>query len=157
MRSAASGWPPACTGCGCHPGPHADTWRVSPLPAEQQLDTPQKERLGAALAEMDQQLRKLADTPWLCQPMEPSDEEVCGHFRLDAPGSPFRACVQCTPRSFAGGWRGGASVLQPLIWLLKTCLFRRLRVWGGVGAGIENDLTTGTCRSWKQSCGLTRK
>uniref|UniRef100_A0A452UFB7 Diacylglycerol kinase n=1 Tax=Ursus maritimus TaxID=29073 RepID=A0A452UFB7_URSMA len=37
---------------------------------EQQLDPPQKERLGAALTEMDQQLRKLADTPWLCQPME---------------------------------------------------------------------------------------
>lgn len=75
---------------------------MSPLPAEQQLDTPQKERLGAALAEMDQQLRKLADTPWLCQPMEPSDEEVCGHFCLDTPGSPFRACIQWTPRSFAG-------------------------------------------------------
>ncbi|XP_036175846.1 diacylglycerol kinase delta isoform X4 [Myotis myotis] len=40
-----------------------------------QLDPPQKERLGAALAEMDRQLRKLVDTPWLCQPMEPSDEE----------------------------------------------------------------------------------
>lgn len=107
MRSAASGRPPACTGCGCHAGPHADTWRVSPLPAEQQLDTPQKERLGAALAEMDQQLRKLADTPWLCQPMEPSDEEVCGYFRLDAPGSPFRACIQCIPRSFVGVGSGG--------------------------------------------------
>ncbi|XP_024608516.1 diacylglycerol kinase delta isoform X1 [Neophocaena asiaeorientalis asiaeorientalis] len=40
-----------------------------------QLDPPQKERLTAALVEMDQQLRKLADTPWLCQPMEPGDEE----------------------------------------------------------------------------------
>ncbi|XP_070278532.1 diacylglycerol kinase delta isoform X1 [Myotis yumanensis] len=40
-----------------------------------QLDPPQKERLGAALAEMDRQLRKLVDTPWLCQPLEPSDEE----------------------------------------------------------------------------------
>lgn len=40
-----------------------------------QLDPPQKERLGAALAEMDRQLLKLADTPWLCQPTEPSDEE----------------------------------------------------------------------------------
>uniref|UniRef100_A0A480K3E5 Diacylglycerol kinase n=1 Tax=Sus scrofa TaxID=9823 RepID=A0A480K3E5_PIG len=40
-----------------------------------QLDPPQKERLTAALAEMDQQLRKLADTPWLCQPVEPGDEE----------------------------------------------------------------------------------
>ncbi|KAK1336759.1 hypothetical protein QTO34_002794 [Cnephaeus nilssonii] len=42
---------------------------------EQQLDPPQKERLGAALAEMDRQLRKLVDTPWLCQPLDPSDEE----------------------------------------------------------------------------------
>ncbi|XP_059249730.1 diacylglycerol kinase delta isoform X4 [Mustela nigripes] len=40
-----------------------------------QLDPPQKERLGAALTEMDQQLRKLADTPWLCQSVEPGDEE----------------------------------------------------------------------------------
>jgi diacylglycerol kinase (ATP) len=45
---------------------------------EQQLDPPQKERLGAALAEMDRQLGKLADTPWLCQPTEPGEEEVCG-------------------------------------------------------------------------------
>nr|XP_051690125.1 diacylglycerol kinase delta isoform X2 [Oryctolagus cuniculus] len=41
-----------------------------------QLDPPQKERLGAALAEVDRQLRKLADAPWLCQPLEPSDEET---------------------------------------------------------------------------------
>ncbi|XP_036020405.1 diacylglycerol kinase delta isoform X3 [Mus musculus] len=40
-----------------------------------QLDPPQKERLGAALIEMDQQLRKLTDTPWLCQPLEPGEEE----------------------------------------------------------------------------------
>ncbi|KAH0509395.1 Diacylglycerol kinase delta [Microtus ochrogaster] len=40
-----------------------------------QLDPPQKERLGAALVEIDQQLRKLTDTPWLCQPMEPGEEE----------------------------------------------------------------------------------
>ncbi|OBS56961.1 hypothetical protein A6R68_11914, partial [Neotoma lepida] len=40
-----------------------------------QLDPPQKERLGAALVEMDQQLRKLTDTPWLCQPMELGEEE----------------------------------------------------------------------------------
>lgn len=46
------------------------------LPLEQQLDPPQKERLGAALVEIDQQLRKLTDTPWLCQPMEPDEEEV---------------------------------------------------------------------------------
>lgn len=63
-------WPRASmlvTSCGSLPS----------LP-EQQLDPPQKERLGAALAEMDQQLRKLADTPWLCQPVEPGDEEVRG-------------------------------------------------------------------------------
>ncbi|EHB13973.1 Diacylglycerol kinase delta [Heterocephalus glaber] len=30
---------------------------------------------GAALAEMDRQLGKLADAPWLCQPVEPGDEE----------------------------------------------------------------------------------
>ncbi|XP_057359383.1 diacylglycerol kinase delta isoform X2 [Manis pentadactyla] len=40
-----------------------------------QLDPPQKERLGAALTEMDQQLRKLADTPWLGPPLEPGDDE----------------------------------------------------------------------------------
>ncbi|KAB0396542.1 hypothetical protein E2I00_006750, partial [Balaenoptera physalus] len=43
--------------------------------ALQQLDPPQKERLTAALVEMGQQLRKLADTPWLCQPVEPGEEE----------------------------------------------------------------------------------
>lgn len=48
---------------------------VSPL-HKQQLDPPQKERLGAALTEMDQQLRKLMDTPWLCQSQEPGDDEV---------------------------------------------------------------------------------
>ncbi|XP_069870226.1 diacylglycerol kinase delta isoform X4 [Dipodomys merriami] len=40
-----------------------------------QLDPPQKERLAAALAEMDRQLRKLADTPGLGQPTEPGYEE----------------------------------------------------------------------------------
>ncbi|XP_055977844.1 diacylglycerol kinase delta [Sorex fumeus] len=40
-----------------------------------QLDPPQKERLGAALSEIDQQLRRLADTPWLCPSPEPGDEE----------------------------------------------------------------------------------
>lgn len=42
----------------------------------QQLDPPQKEQLQAALADMDLQLRKLADIPWLWQLMEPGDEEV---------------------------------------------------------------------------------
>uniref|UniRef100_A0A8B9T967 Diacylglycerol kinase n=1 Tax=Anas platyrhynchos TaxID=8839 RepID=A0A8B9T967_ANAPL len=36
---------------------------------------PQKEQLQAALADMDLQLRKLADIPWLWQLMEPCDEE----------------------------------------------------------------------------------
>uniref|UniRef100_A0A1D5QGK6 Diacylglycerol kinase n=1 Tax=Macaca mulatta TaxID=9544 RepID=A0A1D5QGK6_MACMU len=40
-----------------------------------QLDPPQKEQLGSALTEMDRQLRRLADTPWLCQSAEPGDEE----------------------------------------------------------------------------------
>ncbi|XP_014440737.1 diacylglycerol kinase delta [Tupaia chinensis] len=40
-----------------------------------QLDPPQKERLSTALSEMDRQLKKLADTPWLCQSVEPGDEE----------------------------------------------------------------------------------
>lgn len=42
----------------------------------QQLDPPQKEQLQAALADMDLQLRKLADIPWLWQLMEPCDDEV---------------------------------------------------------------------------------
>uniref|UniRef100_A0A8C3HYH6 Diacylglycerol kinase n=1 Tax=Chrysemys picta bellii TaxID=8478 RepID=A0A8C3HYH6_CHRPI len=41
-----------------------------------QLDPPQKEQLLAALTDMDLQLRKLADIPWLWQLMEPSDDEV---------------------------------------------------------------------------------
>uniref|UniRef100_A0A8C0J0T4 Diacylglycerol kinase n=1 Tax=Chelonoidis abingdonii TaxID=106734 RepID=A0A8C0J0T4_CHEAB len=40
-----------------------------------QLDPPQKEQLLAALTDMDIQLRKLADIPWLWQLMEPSDDE----------------------------------------------------------------------------------
>lgn len=57
---------------------------VSPL-HEQQLDPPQKERLGAALTEMDQQLRKLMDTPWLCQSQEPGDDEVCSQGLATTP------------------------------------------------------------------------
>ena len=71
---------PSTLGLSCGPSSLLPiTSRVSPPSLrEQQLDPPQKDRLGAALSEMDQQLRKLADTPWLCQLMEPSDEEVCG-------------------------------------------------------------------------------
>lgn len=42
----------------------------------QQLDPPQKEQLQAALADMDLQLRKLADIPWLWQLVEPCDKKV---------------------------------------------------------------------------------
>ncbi|XP_056675961.1 diacylglycerol kinase delta isoform X2 [Monodelphis domestica] len=40
-----------------------------------QLEPAHKEQLGAALADTDLQLRKLADIPWLWQLMEPSDDE----------------------------------------------------------------------------------
>ncbi|XP_074120399.1 diacylglycerol kinase delta isoform X2 [Sminthopsis crassicaudata] len=40
-----------------------------------QLEPPHKEQLAAALADMDLQLRRLADIPWLWQLMEPSDDE----------------------------------------------------------------------------------
>lgn len=42
----------------------------------QQLDPPQKDELTGALANVDLQLRKLAEIPWLCQLIEPSDDEV---------------------------------------------------------------------------------
>lgn len=50
------------------------------------MDPPQKERLGAALTEMDQQLQKLADTPWLGPPLEPGDDEV-GRSRPPSSGA----------------------------------------------------------------------
>ncbi|XP_066565805.1 diacylglycerol kinase delta isoform X2 [Amia ocellicauda] len=40
------------------------------------LDPPQKEQLTSALGSVGQQLRKLADIPWLCQIIEPSDDEA---------------------------------------------------------------------------------
>lgn len=69
------------------------------LPLEQQLDPPQKERLGAALVEMDRQLKKLTDTPWLCQPMEPGEEEVCGSctWLQGLVAHAISPCVQCSP------------------------------------------------------------
>uniref|UniRef100_A0A8C4VAN0 Diacylglycerol kinase n=1 Tax=Falco tinnunculus TaxID=100819 RepID=A0A8C4VAN0_FALTI len=54
----------------------------------QQLDPPQKEQLQAALADMDLQLRKLADIPWLWQLME-----WCPHLSL----SSGILGTQCTP------------------------------------------------------------
>uniref|UniRef100_A0A8C0LJC0 Diacylglycerol kinase n=1 Tax=Canis lupus dingo TaxID=286419 RepID=A0A8C0LJC0_CANLU len=88
---------------------------------EQQLDPPQKERLGAALTEMDQQLRKLADTPWLCQPMEPGDEEVCGSqgFSLGIPAcsaSSFSTVITVICVALRLRWH---LILQPLWWLLQ--------------------------------------
>uniref|UniRef100_A0A8B9MSG2 Diacylglycerol kinase n=1 Tax=Accipiter nisus TaxID=211598 RepID=A0A8B9MSG2_9AVES len=51
---------------------HHMTYNSALLPfLIQQLDPPQKEQLQAALADMDLQLRKLADIPWLWQLMEP--------------------------------------------------------------------------------------
>ena len=42
----------------------------------QQLDPPQQEQLNAALSSVAQQLRRLADVPWLCSIIDPSDHEV---------------------------------------------------------------------------------
>lgn len=105
--------------CLCGPcGPALLVTAVSPpsisLSLEQQLDPPQKERLTAALAEMDQQLRKLADTPWLCQPMEPGDEEVCGS-RASA-WHPGRGAVPSVSESLCGFGVKMVLLLRPLIW-----------------------------------------
>uniref|UniRef100_A0A8C8CX60 Diacylglycerol kinase n=1 Tax=Oncorhynchus tshawytscha TaxID=74940 RepID=A0A8C8CX60_ONCTS len=43
-----------------------------------QLDPPQKEQLTGALGTVAQQLRRLPDIPWLCQLIEPGDDE--GHL-----------------------------------------------------------------------------
>uniref|UniRef100_A0A3B4TMK2 Diacylglycerol kinase n=1 Tax=Seriola dumerili TaxID=41447 RepID=A0A3B4TMK2_SERDU len=40
-----------------------------------QLDPPQQEQLNAALNSVAQQLRRLADVPWLCPVIDPSDHE----------------------------------------------------------------------------------
>ncbi|XP_035477737.2 diacylglycerol kinase delta isoform X1 [Scophthalmus maximus] len=39
------------------------------------LDPPQQEQLNAALTSVSQQLRRLADVPWLCPVVDPSDHE----------------------------------------------------------------------------------
>uniref|UniRef100_A0A4W5QHT8 Diacylglycerol kinase n=1 Tax=Hucho hucho TaxID=62062 RepID=A0A4W5QHT8_9TELE len=44
--------------------------------SSQQLDPPQKEQLTEALGTVAQQLRRLPDIPWLCQLIEPGDDEV---------------------------------------------------------------------------------
>ena len=109
--------------CLCGPcGPTLLVTAVSPpsvpLSLEQQLDPPQKERLTAALTEMDQQLRKLADTPWLCQPMEPGDEEVCGSWASAwHPWTWGALCPFCARVPVRLGVKM-VLVLQPLIWPL---------------------------------------
>uniref|UniRef100_A0A7N4PYW1 Diacylglycerol kinase n=1 Tax=Sarcophilus harrisii TaxID=9305 RepID=A0A7N4PYW1_SARHA len=60
-----------------------------------QLEPPHKEQLGAALADMDLQLRRLADIPWLWQLMEPSDDEV----RPPPPHGPESTGHPVTPSS----------------------------------------------------------
>ncbi|XP_034404365.1 diacylglycerol kinase delta-like isoform X3 [Cyclopterus lumpus] len=40
-----------------------------------QLDPPQQDQLNAALSSVAQQLRRLADVPWLCPVLDPSDHE----------------------------------------------------------------------------------
>lgn len=42
----------------------------------QQLDPPQQEQLNVALNSVAQHLRRLADVPWLCPAIDPSDHEV---------------------------------------------------------------------------------
>lgn len=88
-------------GLSCHPAPRSCDQYPSFFPWEQQLDPPQKERLGAALAEMDQQLRRLAGAPWLCQPTEPSDEEVRGSWA--SARAWVKTCGPCGPQwGFSG-------------------------------------------------------
>lgn len=108
---------------------------------EQQLDPPQKERLTAALAEMDQQLRKLADTPWLCQPVEPGDEEVRGH----------RACA-CAPGQWLSLQSLNSSALCSFgievapVWLPPLLCQNALqlvgRSWGWIERMTRDDLGT---------------
>lgn len=42
----------------------------------QQLDPPHQDQLNSALNSVAQQLRRLADVPWLCSIIDPSDQEV---------------------------------------------------------------------------------
>nr|XP_006638027.1 PREDICTED: diacylglycerol kinase delta [Lepisosteus oculatus] len=55
-----------------------------------QLDPPQKEQLTSALSSVDQQLRKLADISWLCQVIEPSDDEAHMEFAKRSRSAKFR-------------------------------------------------------------------
>ncbi|XP_069053612.1 diacylglycerol kinase delta isoform X2 [Lepisosteus oculatus] len=55
-----------------------------------QLDPPQKEQLTSALSSVDQQLRKLADISWLCQVIEPLDDEAHMEFAKRSRSAKFR-------------------------------------------------------------------
>uniref|UniRef100_A0A8C7D479 SAM domain-containing protein n=1 Tax=Oncorhynchus kisutch TaxID=8019 RepID=A0A8C7D479_ONCKI len=58
-----------------------------------QLDPPQKEQLTEALGTVAQQLRRLSDIPWLCQLIEPGDDEVDLDLRLRAVAGLWRLSV----------------------------------------------------------------
>lgn len=140
-------------GLSCHPAPRSCDQCPSFFPWEQQLDPPQKERLGAALAEMDQQLRRLAGAPWLCQPTEPSDEEVRGS-RASARASLQRAVRGRGSRRVGLAALSGASPGSSV----KTSS-RRARLAGGRSWDVVSRPTLGdwgTCRPWRQNCALTR-
>lgn len=117
-----------------------------PPSLEQQLDPPQKERLTAALAEMDQQLRKLADTPWLCQPVEPGDEEVCGSrapaWRPRTRGCPFCARVPLWLWGEDGVGPAAPDLAPGKHASLLKCLQGVETTWAGrkeLGIAVEND------------------
>uniref|UniRef100_A0A3Q4H3T4 Diacylglycerol kinase delta n=1 Tax=Neolamprologus brichardi TaxID=32507 RepID=A0A3Q4H3T4_NEOBR len=54
-----------------------------------QLDPPQQEQLNAALSSVAQQLPRLADVPWLCPVIDPSDHELTD-FSKRSRGAKFR-------------------------------------------------------------------
>uniref|UniRef100_A0A668A2Z2 Diacylglycerol kinase n=1 Tax=Myripristis murdjan TaxID=586833 RepID=A0A668A2Z2_9TELE len=54
---------------------HSETELLLAGKMSMQLDPPQQEQLNAALSSVAQQLRRLADVPWLFQLIEPSDHE----------------------------------------------------------------------------------
>lgn len=56
-----------------------------------QLDPPQQEQLNAALSSVAQQLPRLADVPWLCPVIDPSDHEgPLTDFSKRSRGAKFR-------------------------------------------------------------------
>ncbi|XP_066454745.1 diacylglycerol kinase delta isoform X3 [Eleutherodactylus coqui] len=54
------------------------------------LDPPQKEQLTMSLSNTEQELRKLADIPWLCQNTEPGEEEGALEYSKLRRSSRFR-------------------------------------------------------------------